>query len=238
MTNHQINNKKSFILHSDSLSILDEMTIEQAGIFIKAIYHYQINNELPVLDFGMKMAINPFINQFKRDIEKWDKAANRNKINGLKGGRPKTQENPNNPVGFSETQENPTEPKKAVNVSVNVNGNVSVNDKVNKKIKLSSDNLILQLSKFCYNFTDIEKELIKQFCDFRIQLKKPFTEIGFNQFINSLTEFSTKGFNISEIMKKSMANGWQGIFEPKSFNKAVNLLHKSNEQTYSLDEEF
>jgi len=67
MTNQ--NNRKSFIVHKDSLVILDEMSNEQAGIFIKSIKFYQEKGCLPELDFGLKMAITPFINQFQRDEE-------------------------------------------------------------------------------------------------------------------------------------------------------------------------
>lgn len=104
-------NRKSFILHIDSLSILDEMTNEQAGVFIKKIYQYQTKGEIKDIDFAIKMAINPFINQFKRDEENYLKSCERNKINGLRGGRPKTQPNPKNPLGYLETQLNPTKPR-------------------------------------------------------------------------------------------------------------------------------
>lgn len=59
--------KGSFILHRDTLSILNEMNNEQAGVLFKSIFHYQTTGELPDLDFGMKMALSPFIAQFKRD---------------------------------------------------------------------------------------------------------------------------------------------------------------------------
>lgn len=73
--------RNSFILHLDSLVILDEMTNEQAGIFLKSIKQYQITKKLPELDFGLKMAITPFINQFIRDDEKYLNIVERNKIN-------------------------------------------------------------------------------------------------------------------------------------------------------------
>lgn len=81
--------RKSFILHKDSLVILKEMTNEQAGIFIKAIQFYQENNYLPELDFGLKMAISPFINQFQRDEENYKNTCEARRLAGSSGGKQK-----------------------------------------------------------------------------------------------------------------------------------------------------
>lgn len=84
------------------------MTDEQAGKFIKILHLYHIEGRLPDMDFGMKMALTPFINQFKRDEEKYLSTCERNRLNGIKGGR-----NRKNPVGSSGTQSGRSEPKKA-----------------------------------------------------------------------------------------------------------------------------
>ena len=81
--------RKSFIIHKDSLHILKDMTNEQAGIFIKAIDFYQQNNQLPELDFGLKMAIIPFINQFERDEENYKKTCEARREAGSTGGKQK-----------------------------------------------------------------------------------------------------------------------------------------------------
>ena len=65
-----LKSKKGFILHKDSLSILNKMSDEQAGILFKAIYQYQTTGKTPDLEFGLEMAITPFLTQFKRDDEK------------------------------------------------------------------------------------------------------------------------------------------------------------------------
>ena len=98
--------KKSFILHIDTLSVLDEMSDEQAGVLFKAIKDYQ-NGLIPNLDFGLRMAFIPFENQFKRDAESYDKVCLKNKENGSKGGRPKK------PTITQETQVVISKPKKA-----------------------------------------------------------------------------------------------------------------------------
>ena len=116
--------RKSFILHLDMLSVLDEMNEQQAGKLFKAIKAYHLRQTLEpgqdddtgfdelVKDFVTRLAFAPFKAQFERDALKYDEVATRNRVNGKKGGRPK-KENPKNPSGFSETQENPEKPKKA-----------------------------------------------------------------------------------------------------------------------------
>lgn len=63
-------NKKSFILHKDSLEILSELTDEQTGKLFKAIRNF--HNETSIeLDVVTKMIFLPFKNQFIRDNEKY-----------------------------------------------------------------------------------------------------------------------------------------------------------------------
>jgi len=108
--------KTGFILHLDSLSVLDELTNEQAGILFKAIRDYNLGKE-PELDFAMRMAFIPFKNQFERDLEKYNSTCERNRNNGSKGGRPKK------PTETQETQVVFEKPKKADNKNDNKNDN-------------------------------------------------------------------------------------------------------------------
>jgi hypothetical protein len=100
--------KKSFILHLDSLSILDKLNFEQKGILFDAIYKYNLGIEVE-LDFALDLVFTQFKNQFDRDLEKYKDIVERNKNNGAKGGRPKNPEKP------KKTQSVFKEPKKADN---------------------------------------------------------------------------------------------------------------------------
>lgn len=108
--------KTGFILHFDSLNVLDELNNEQAGILFKAIRDYNLGKE-PELDFAMRMAFLPFKNQFVRDFEKYENTCERNKTNGAKGGRPKK------PKETEKTHLVFKEPKKADNKNNNKNDN-------------------------------------------------------------------------------------------------------------------
>lgn len=129
--------KKSFILHIDSLSILDELSDEQSGKLFKAIYNFQIDNNIE-LEPLIKIAFLPFKNQFIRDNDKFTSFVDKQKANGSKGGRPsKNPKEPKKPKPFSE---NPTKPKKAYNDSDSINDNVSINknDIKERKLKFAS----------------------------------------------------------------------------------------------------
>jgi hypothetical protein len=86
--------KKSFILHIDSLSILDKLNFEQKGILFDAIYKYNLGINIE-LDFALDLVFTQFKNQFDRDLEKYESVVERNKNNGSKGGRPKKPKKPN-----------------------------------------------------------------------------------------------------------------------------------------------
>ena len=122
--------KKSFLIHLDSLEILDELSDEQIGKLLKAFRSYHLGLE-PKLDQILRIAFKPFQLQFDRDSEKYKETSERNSLNGSKGGRPKKQKNP---VAFSGLSENQSKAKKADNDSDSDNDNVSEND-TNKKSK-------------------------------------------------------------------------------------------------------
>lgn len=136
--------KKSFILHLDSLDVFDDLNNQEAGELIKTIIKYQrlkhdgMSFDLSEIDNTLiRVAFKPFKAQFDRDYEKYLSIVERNKLNGKSGGRPKKTETQNNPVGFSETQNNPNGFFKNPKKPDNDNDNIKDND--NKK----ENNIIL-----------------------------------------------------------------------------------------------
>lgn len=105
--------KKSFVAYCDWLESFEELTDEEAGRLAKHLFRYvnDLNPEAP--DKITKMCFIPIKQSLKRDLVKYEERAERARLNGAKGGRPKTQK----------TQSVISEPKKpdSVNVSVSVN---------------------------------------------------------------------------------------------------------------------
>ena len=110
-------NKKAFVAYCDWLESFEELTNEEAGKLAKHLFRYvnDLNPEAP--DRMTKMCFIPIKQSLKRDLVKYEERAERARINGLKGGRPKTQR----------TQSVNSEPKKADRVTVT--DTVTVNDK-------------------------------------------------------------------------------------------------------------
>ena len=84
-------------MYVDFKHTIDKLPDEEAGKLLKHILAY-VNDENPITDsLLVEIAFEPIKQQFKRDLEKYNNIVERNKRNGAKGGRPKTQTNPKEP---------------------------------------------------------------------------------------------------------------------------------------------
>jgi len=143
--------RKSFILHLDSLCILDDLTDEQRGQLFNSIYKFNIGEEIKLTGM-LKIAFSPFRNQFLRDIEKYDVFCESQRKRRL--GKGKNQTEPNKPTVTKET--NGTN-------SVSVSVSKSVSDIKKKKKQYSDFNNVLLLDsefeKIKEKFNDYEKKI-------------------------------------------------------------------------------
>ena len=103
MTNQTQN--KSFILHKDSLSVLNKLSDEEAGKLFKAIFNYQSQNILPTNNL-ISIIFEPFLNQFKRDEEKYQNVVERNKINIAKRWNKPNTKNTTGKIGIPKDTKN------------------------------------------------------------------------------------------------------------------------------------
>ena len=179
---------KSFIIHTDSLEILESLNNEQAGKLFKAIKKYQEDQTIIEEDQLIKIALIPFVSQFKRDKEKYDNMCKRNKENGKNGGRPKTEETQNNPVGYLETQENPKNLKSKSNNKSNSNSNSNSNNKVT----VQNEN---HFEKFWAYYTPIKQQgkavAIGSKKEAKAEYEKQLKQYNHNQIMDGLKQYLT-----------------------------------------------
>ena len=96
--------KNTFLLYKDKREIIERLTDEQAGKLFKAIYKYVDTQELTELEVLVDVVFLMFKQTLDANEEKYISVVERNRKNGSKGGRPKKDKNPKNPVGFKKTQ--------------------------------------------------------------------------------------------------------------------------------------
>lgn len=111
--------KKSFVLYLEYAEYFAELTDEQAGKVIKAIYAFEQGQELPELSGAAKIAFYAIRNQLVRDNERWEKKVECGKL----GGRPKkskenqeeTKTKPNDNQSKTEAKPNDKQTKAYMN---------------------------------------------------------------------------------------------------------------------------
>ena len=108
-----MNYKDSFIVYTSYEKNFSLLNMEQRGILITAMMSYQLEKELPEMDAITEMAFSFIRDDMDRNAQNYAEKCNKNRENGQKGGRPKT-EKPNGyfddekkPNGFSEKPKKP-----------------------------------------------------------------------------------------------------------------------------------
>ncbi len=187
--------RTSFILHNDSLLIFDELTDEQAGKLFKAIKKYNQTGEIVELDFALKLALVPFLNQFKRDQEKWieecKRSSDKGKLGNLKRWHPdlclqveREELTLDEAIYIAKHRPPiPPDPQGSPPIPKSLD---SVNDSVNDKEEII-DNTQNEFEEF-WNLYDYKKSKPKALIAFKASLKKDHYQTiiaGVNAYIQS-----------------------------------------------------
>ena len=167
--------KDNFLLKTTQINVFKELSDEDAGKLINSL-KLVVDNE-----------------------ERYEAICERNRTNGKLGGRPKTQQNPKNPVGILETQQNPKNPDN----DNDYDNDIYIKEK-NIKKKKSFDNLDVD-NLFC------------EFLELRKKLKCKNTDRAINLLINKLNEYddATK----IEMLNNAIMNSWKSVYPIKEFKQ-------------------
>ena len=133
-------NKKSFVIYSDSKSIIDLLTNEQAGLLLKTLFAY-VNDENPKIDNSIALVFEMIKLQLKRDLKKWEQTKEVRSAAGKASAEAKRlaklkEQTSTNSTNVDFVQQTSTNSTVSVNDSVSVS--VSVNDSVKENINTAS----------------------------------------------------------------------------------------------------
>ena len=187
-------NKKGFILYADQQELFNQLSDEQAGKLIKHIYSY-VNDESPECeDIVTKLAFTPIRQQFKRDLEKWEKTrGSRSKAGkaSAEARRNKKEQDATNLTHVDSVQQTSTNP--------------TVNDNVNVNVKVNVNDILLEKET---------KELFKVWIDYRKEIKKAIKSD--KTLVTLAKRIQKEGLEKStQVVNTSIENGWQGLFWDK-----------------------
>src|SRR3990172_875744 len=107
-------NKTSFVLYSDSKSIIDLLTNEQAGLLLKTLFAY-VNDENPKIDNSIALVFEMIKLQLKRDLKKWERTKEGRSIAGKASAEAKrlaklNEQNSTNSTNVDFVQQRSTNP--------------------------------------------------------------------------------------------------------------------------------
>ena len=130
-----MNGRTSFLLHLDSLDVLNDLTDSECGQLLKAMVAWQKGDEIE-LDKVIKVSFSPFKNQFIRDNLKYEKTVKARQGAGSKGGKAKADNIKQELANASKSKQ------ELANLAVSVSDSDSVSDSVSDNVSDSNKTLI------------------------------------------------------------------------------------------------
>ena len=110
--------KKSFVLYTDNYEPIKNLSLEEKGRLLDAIFTYASNNELTKLDPVSEMAFTFIKQQLDRDNYRWEETKKKRQIAGSLGGKQRVA---NQAIATFAKQNKQEEANQGVSVSGNEN---------------------------------------------------------------------------------------------------------------------
>ena len=201
--------KDSMILYTAYAEKFKKLTNEQFGKLIRLMIQYQQDGIAPEIeDLAVALAFDVVKGDIDYNNAKYKKVVERNKENGKKGGRPKTQ---NSPVGLSKTQKNPSKPKKA-----DYEYEYDYDNEYDNTFRKSKQK---EFSKPYVEDEDLNKA-ITDFIEHRKKLRKPMTPRAVELFIQKVKKLSNSTSGQIALINTAIERGWQSVY-PSNDKKEV-----------------
>lgn len=136
------NERPGFLLYLNQKTIIDELSNEEVGILIKALYEYEETKEIPKLDKMMKLVFLQFKNTLDNDEKRYEEKCLKNKQNIENYWKKKKNEENTNEYERIRTLTNINKNINTnTNLNTNLNKNINSNKNKNKNININKKNI-------------------------------------------------------------------------------------------------
>lgn len=222
--------KTSFVLYSDSKSIIDLMTNEQAGLLLKTLFAY-VNDENPTIDNSIAIVFEMIKLQLKRDLKKWEQTKEGRSIAGKASAEAKKlaklkEQTSTNSTNVDFVQQTSTNSTVSDSVSVSVNDSVSkIKEYNNTALPFSFYNSMIK-----YGF---DKNLVSEWLKVRKTKKATNSETAFNSFIKEVEKTNS---NINDVLTECIVKSWSGF--KSEWYKKDSLLNSTEKKKYEVSNAF
>lgn len=119
--------KDTFIIRSEWYPAISKLNDTQKAIILTNLFKFHSDGEVDLSDALVELVWSFIEPNLIRNMTNYEERVKKASENGKKGGRPKSEENPNKGLAFSETNKKPIE---SLNVSVSDSVSVSDNESV------------------------------------------------------------------------------------------------------------
>lgn len=198
------NERPGFLLYLNQKTIIDELTDEEAGILIKALYEYEENRQVPKLNKMLKIIFLQFKNTLDNDAKKYEEKCAKNKENidnYWKNRKKQTDTNEYERIQMN-TNINKNNNK---NINRNKNSNSNINKNRNKNIKNNTPKGVY--GRVALDDKPLFSEIIA--CFNKIGIKE-------DSFVKNKKEFHFKNTKINQkLIQNILDNGYtkENIFD-------------------------
>jgi len=147
--------KDTFIIRSEWYPAISKLNDTQKAIILTNLFKFHSDGEVDLSDALVELVWSFIEPNLIRNMANYEDRVKKASENGKKGGRPKSEENQNKGLAFSETNKKPIE---TLNVSVSDSVSVNESDNVSDKIGAPARRDFLS---FCQSL-DIDFEKLKE----------------------------------------------------------------------------
>lgn len=229
--------KDSFILYTEQQEVFDNLSDEEAGQLIKAIFNYVETGEASNLNKTLNLAFIPIRQNIDRNSDKWEETKNKRSEAGKKSAEIRKQQKSTNSTSVNFVKSKSTNStsvdfvkNKSTNSTVNVNDNVNVN--VNKKENIKEKEQKIHFAEFV-TMTNAEHEKLvstygKEFADQCIQVLDNYKGSNGKTYKSDYRAILT--WVVDEVKKRNQTNTKKSNFTSRQYTNLNDLYFNTGQE--------